>query len=84
MKKFLLSSIFLFTCVFISVSAPVSGKSLDELQRRFVDLRFGMFIHFNMPTFVNEDGRIRTLHRNCSIRANSTAAAGPKPRSQQG
>ena len=55
MKKFLLSSIFLFTCVFISVSAPVSGKSLDELQRRFVDLRFGMFIHFNMPTFVNED-----------------------------
>ena len=55
MKKFLLSSIFLFTCVFISVSAPVSGESLDELQRRFVDLRFGMFIHFNMPTFVNED-----------------------------
>ena len=45
MKKFLLSSIFLFTCVFVSVSAPVSGKSLDELQRRFVDLRFGMFIH---------------------------------------
>lgn len=29
--------------------------SLDALQRRFVDLRFGMFIHFNMPTYVDED-----------------------------
>ena len=27
--------------------------SLDALQRRFVDLRFGMFIHFNMPTYVD-------------------------------
>lgn len=32
-----------------------SSVSMDALQRRFVDLRFGMFIHFNMPTFVNED-----------------------------
>ena len=29
--------------------------SLDALQRRFVDLRFGMFIHFNMPTYLDED-----------------------------
>lgn len=29
--------------------------ALDVLQRRFVDLRFGMFIHFNMPTYVDED-----------------------------
>ena len=33
----------------------VGSMSMDALQRRFVDLRFGMFIHFNMPTFVNED-----------------------------
>lgn len=31
------------------------STSLDALQRRFVDLRFGMFIHFNMPTYVDED-----------------------------
>ena len=30
-------------------------KSLRQLQQEFVDLRFGMFIHFNMPTFAPED-----------------------------
>ncbi|MCB6971157.1 alpha-L-fucosidase [Butyricimonas hominis] len=30
-------------------------KSLYQLQQEFVDLRFGMFIHFNMPTYFNED-----------------------------
>ena len=30
-------------------------KSLHRLQQEFVDLRFGMFIHFNMPTFFNQD-----------------------------
>lgn len=29
-------------------------KSLHQLQQEFVDLRCGMFIHFNMPTFFNE------------------------------
>jgi alpha-L-fucosidase len=28
---------------------------LHALQQQFVDLRFGMFIHFNIPTFVNQD-----------------------------
>jgi alpha-L-fucosidase len=32
-----------------------SGKSLHQLQQEFVDLRFGMFIHFNIPTFMKED-----------------------------
>ena len=32
----------------------VSGR-LFSLQQRFVDLKFGMFIHFNMPTFWNAD-----------------------------
>ncbi len=30
-------------------------KNLVQLQRDFVDLRFGMFIHFNIPTFMDED-----------------------------
>lgn len=30
-------------------------KSLHQLQQEFVDLRFGMFIHYNMPTYAPED-----------------------------
>ncbi len=28
---------------------------LAALQQQFVDLRFGMFIHFNIPTYMNQD-----------------------------
>jgi alpha-L-fucosidase len=31
------------------------GKPLHQLQQEFVDLRFGMFIHFNIPTFMDHD-----------------------------
>jgi alpha-L-fucosidase len=31
------------------------SKPLHQLQQEFVDLRFGMFIHFNIPTFMKED-----------------------------
>ncbi|MDR2680396.1 MAG: alpha-L-fucosidase, partial [Tannerella sp.] len=31
------------------------GKDLRGLQQDFVDLKFGMFIHFNIPTFTNHD-----------------------------
>jgi alpha-L-fucosidase len=30
-------------------------KDLTALQQAFVDLRFGMFIHFNIPTFMDQD-----------------------------
>jgi alpha-L-fucosidase len=39
-------------------NAPGAGyrsTSLHDLQQQFVDLRFGMFIHFNIPTFMNQD-----------------------------
>jgi len=32
-----------------------AAKTLFELQQDFVDLRFGMFIHFNIPTFMDQD-----------------------------
>lgn len=35
--------------------AKAQTKSLHQLQQEFVDLRFGMFIHFNMPTFKDAD-----------------------------
>jgi len=31
------------------------GKPLLDLQQRFVDLRFGMFLHFNMATFQDRE-----------------------------
>ncbi|MDR2118209.1 MAG: alpha-L-fucosidase [Tannerellaceae bacterium] len=31
------------------------AKDLRRLQQDFVDLKFGMFIHFNIPTFTNHD-----------------------------
>ena len=32
-------------------AAARRGLPLLDLQQRFVDLRFGMFVHFNMATF---------------------------------
>ncbi|TWW01510.1 alpha-L-fucosidase [Chitinophaga pinensis] len=32
-----------------------TAKPLATLQQEFVDLRFGMFIHFNIPTFADQD-----------------------------
>ncbi|MCF0196787.1 MAG: carbohydrate-binding protein, partial [Bacteroidaceae bacterium] len=33
----------------------VVDLSLHKLQQEFVDLRFGMFIHYNIPTYSPED-----------------------------
>jgi alpha-L-fucosidase len=33
----------------------VRGRPMIELQQRFVDLRFGMFLHFNMATFQDRE-----------------------------
>ena len=30
-------------------------QTLQQLQQQFVDLKFGMFIHFNIPTYMNQD-----------------------------
>lgn len=45
-----LAAIFFF---FSSIANAQS--SLHELQQQFIDLRFGMFIHFNIPTFMDYD-----------------------------
>src|ERR1700759_1222219 len=49
--KYLLSATIIFLCFF----AFGQQKPLHELQQQFVDLRFGMFIHFNIPTYMNQD-----------------------------
>lgn len=45
----------LATMVAQSQSKPAKTASLTQNQQDFVDLRFGMFIHFNIPTFMEED-----------------------------
>lgn len=50
----------LFFSLFLSVVSyaqkPVpSGRPLRDSQQDFVNLRFGMFIHFNIPTFMDQD-----------------------------
>ena len=46
----------LFIC-FLAIGhyALAQTSNLHQLQQQFVDLRFGMFIHFNMPTFHDAD-----------------------------
>jgi alpha-L-fucosidase len=39
----------------INSKFPNQQKSLLQLQQEFLDLRFGMFIHFNIPTFGGHD-----------------------------
>jgi alpha-L-fucosidase len=36
-------------------TSPARGKSLLQLQQEFLDLRFGMFVHFNMATFQDRE-----------------------------
>jgi len=36
-------------------SNTAKNLSLATLQQQFVDLRFGMFIHFNIPAYMNQD-----------------------------
>lgn len=41
--------------LFLFVAGRGVGQDLHALQQQFIDLRFGMFIHFNIPTFMNQD-----------------------------
>lgn len=53
MKKYYLLTSFLFLLVPLTLFSQ--QKTLAQLQQEFVDLRFGMFIHFNIPTFMSDD-----------------------------
>ena len=57
-------------------------KSLHQLQQEFVDLRCGMFIHFNMPTSLMRTGRTRMLLPSFSTLSGWTANNGQKRQNQ--
>ncbi len=50
-KKQLLLLTFIAISVFAGESINAQNKPLQQLQSEFVDLRFGMFIHFNINTY---------------------------------
>jgi alpha-L-fucosidase len=50
----LLLSLCILSVVSLTSQAQ-SQKPLHQLQQEFVDLRFGMFIHFNIPTYMDHD-----------------------------
>ena len=52
MRKYL-ATLLLFAALPLALAAQ--DKSLHQLQQEFVDLRFGMFVHFGLPTFQNAD-----------------------------
>ncbi|MDR0430252.1 MAG: alpha-L-fucosidase, partial [Tannerellaceae bacterium] len=39
----------------VSAQGRSEARSLTELQQEFVNLRFGMFIHYNIPTYMDDD-----------------------------
>jgi alpha-L-fucosidase len=45
----------LLTIILLLIGINAWAKDLRELQQEFVDLKFGMFIHFNIPTFTAHD-----------------------------
>ena len=51
MKKYLL----LIACLFTAYFCNAQTKPLLQLQEDFVNQKFGMFIHFNIPTYLNDD-----------------------------
>lgn len=52
----MLCSLLLLACMAKAQSpATKKGTDLFALQQQFVNLRFGMFIHFNIPTFMEDD-----------------------------
>ena len=51
MRRFILLPLLLLN----ALCTVAQEKSLFQLQKAFVDLRFGMFIHYNMPTYSTED-----------------------------
>ncbi|WEK34593.1 MAG: alpha-L-fucosidase [Candidatus Pseudobacter hemicellulosilyticus] len=39
----------------LQAQTRATAKPLTQLQQQFVDLRFGMFIHYNIPTYLDQD-----------------------------
>ncbi|MBL0742990.1 alpha-L-fucosidase [Chryseolinea lacunae] len=50
-----MSALILFVLAIGAQAQRQEPRALSQLQQEFVDLRFGMFIHFNIPTYLDQD-----------------------------
>ena len=64
-------------------ATPRRGLPLLDLQQRFVDLRFGMFVHFNMATFRTANGAIQPRPLISFVPPLSIRINGPERRSRR-
>ena len=55
MLKYISFFLFFVYIPFFHGLAQTNKKPLHQLQQEFVDLRFGMFIHYNIPTYMDAD-----------------------------
>ena len=68
----------------IAYTSSEALQRLHGLQQQFEDLRFGMFIHFNIPTYVNQDwpdpeaspDLFNPVHLDCTQWAKAAQSAG--------
>jgi len=84
LKNKILLTVFCFI-IFISSPGTAQNKSLYQLQSEHIDLRFGMFIHFNINTYVPGWGNDRVdpkifnpTELDCSQWAKAAKSAGIK------
>jgi alpha-L-fucosidase len=85
MLQYTLQKLILFVTLFVAFAcvSQAQPKSTEQLQQEFVDLRFGMFIHYNIPTYTPEDwpdpdaspSIFNPTHLDCSQWAKSAKAA---------
>jgi alpha-L-fucosidase len=54
-RKFLFTILLLTGAVSSLFAQEKAGTPLRQLQQQFVDLGFGMFIHYNIPTYMEDD-----------------------------
>ena len=52
---FLIFSLFPLISAYGQIDGKTNSKSLRELRQHFIELKFGMFIHFNMGTYMDND-----------------------------
>lgn len=55
LNRFFILLILLVPIAAQSQNAVKNAKPLSQLQQEFIDLRFGMFIHYNIPTYMDQD-----------------------------
>jgi alpha-L-fucosidase len=56
-------------------------EDMQALLSSFVDMRFGMFIHYSLGTYTTRNGRLPTSRPPCSHRRAWTVRSGPARRS---